>query len=78
MPLRDFRNVEYYRIQLDDSWDIQTMLVPFEIPYEHCIDYIFSELVGLNLTDNLGNIAICSFPDSVAIASLVHHEEGDT
>jgi len=62
MPLRDFRSVEYYRIKKDNSWDTQNILVPIEIPYEQCVDYIMSELSGLKLTDNIQTIAICKFP----------------
>jgi hypothetical protein len=64
MPLRDFRSVEYYRIKKDNSWDTQFILVPFEVPYEQCVDYIWGELSGLNLTDNLQSIAIYNFPEN--------------
>jgi len=64
MPLRDFRNVEYYRLKKDTSWDTQSMLIPFEIPYEHCIDYIWDELTGLKMIDNIQSISISNFPES--------------
>ena len=64
MPIREFRNVEYYRIKKDNSWDTQFIMVPFEIPYESCIDYIWGELVGLNLSDNIQSISICNFPEN--------------
>lgn len=64
MPLRDFRNVEYYRIKKDNSWDIKTIMIPSDVPYEHCIDYILTELTALGLTDNVKDIAICNFPES--------------
>lgn len=63
MPLRDFRSVEYYRIKKDGSWDTQFVLVPSDVSYEHCVDYIWGELSGLNLTDNLQSVAICNFPE---------------
>jgi len=64
MPLRDFRSVEYYRIKKDNSWDTQSMLIPFEIPYEHCVDYIWGELTGLKMIDNIQSISISNFPES--------------
>jgi hypothetical protein len=65
MPLRDFRFVEYYRIKKDKSWDTQSILIPMEIPYEHCIDYIWGELSGLNLIDDLESISISNFPEII-------------
>ena len=65
MPLRDFRNIEYYRIKNDNTWDTQMVLVPYEIPYEHCIDYIWGEVLELSLSENIQSIAICNFPESV-------------
>jgi len=65
MPLRNFRNVEYYRIKNDNTWDTQTVLIPYEIPYENCIDYIWYQMSDLNLTDNIKTIAICNFPEIV-------------
>jgi hypothetical protein len=64
MPLRDFRSVEYYRIKKDNSWDTQSMLIPFEIPYEHCVDYIWGELTGLKMIDNIQSISISNFPEN--------------
>jgi len=64
MPLRDFRNVEYFRIKKDNSWDTQTILIPFDIPYEQSIDYIWSELTGLKMIDDIQNISISYFPES--------------
>lgn len=63
MPLRDFRNVEYYRIKKDDSWDTAFILIPYETPYEHCVDYIWGELSGMNLIDDLQSVVVCNFPD---------------
>lgn len=63
MPMREFRNVEYYRMKKDNSWDTQFILVPIEVPYESCIDYIWGELVGLKLSDNIQSISICNFPE---------------
>ena len=65
MPARDFRSVEYYRIMKDNSWDTQFIMVPFEIPYEHCVDYIWNELTELKLSCNIQNISICNFPEAV-------------
>ncbi len=65
MPLRDFRTVEYYRIKKDKSWDTQSILIPMEIPYEHCIDYIWGQLSGLNLIDDLESISISNFPETM-------------
>jgi hypothetical protein len=64
MPLRDFRSVEYYRIKKDNSWDTQSMLIPFEIPYEHCVDYIWGELTGLKMINNIQSISISNFPEN--------------
>jgi hypothetical protein len=64
MPLRDFRSVEYYRMKKDNSWDTQTILIPFEIPYEQSVDYIWGEVIALSLSDNIQSIAICNFPES--------------
>jgi|688.fasta_scaffold24801_9 hypothetical protein len=64
MPLRDFRSVEYYRMKKDNSWDTQTILIPFEIPYEQSIDYIWDELNGLKMIDDIQSISISNFPES--------------
>jgi hypothetical protein len=40
------------------------MLIPFEIPYEHCVDYIWGELTGLKMIDNIQSISISNFPES--------------
>jgi hypothetical protein len=61
MPLRDFRSVEYYRIKKDGLWDTQFILIPYEVPYEHCVDYIWGELSGMNLIDDLKAVAVCNF-----------------
>jgi hypothetical protein len=60
MPFRDFRSVEYYRIKKDNSWDTQSML----IPYEHCVDYIWGELTGLKMINNIQSISISNFPEN--------------
>ena len=65
MPIRDFRTVEYYRIKKDKSWDTQSILIPMEIPYEHSIDYIWGQLSGLNLIDDLESISISNFPETM-------------
>ena len=64
MPLRDFRSVEYYRIKKDNSWDTQTILIPFDIPYEQSVDYIWSELGGLKMIDDIQSISISNFPEN--------------
>jgi hypothetical protein len=63
MPLKDFRSVEYCRLKKDFTWDTQHMLVPFELSYHDAISYIWQELKGMNLLDNIENISILSFPE---------------
>jgi hypothetical protein len=76
MSLRDFRNVEYYRLKDDHTWDIQKMLVPVEVPYDHCLEYIWTELVGLDLRNNLQTIAIYNFSNEiVSFSDNVEAEE---
>ena len=63
MLLRDFRSVEYCRLKKDFTWDTQYMMIPFELSYHDAISYIWQELKGMNLLDNIENISILSFPE---------------
>lgn len=62
MPLRNFRNVEYYMIMKDDSWATGRILIPEEIPYEDSVDYIWGELTGMEKIENIKSISISNFP----------------
>lgn len=64
MPMREFRNVEYYRMMKDNSWDTQFIMIPLEVPYEQCVEYIWGEVLALSLSDNIQSIAICNFPEN--------------
>jgi hypothetical protein len=63
MPLRDFRSVEYCRLKKDFSWDTQHMLIPFELSFDEAATYIWNELNGMNLLNDIQNITILVFPE---------------
>jgi hypothetical protein len=67
MSTSELRKVEYYRIKKDNSWDTEVALIPFEIPYENSVDYIWHILSDLNLTKDIHTIVICSFSEEIVI-----------
>ena len=67
MSISELRKVEYYRIKKDNSWDIEVTLIPFEIPYENSVDYIWYTLSDLNLTKDIYTIVISTFSEEIVI-----------
>lgn len=67
MSISELRKVEYYRIKKDNSWDTEVALIPFEIPYENSVDYIWYTLSDLNLTKNIHTIVISTFSEEIVI-----------
>lgn len=70
MYTSELRKVEYYRIKKDNSWDTEIALIPFEIPYENSVDYIWYILSDLNLTEDIQTIVICSFSEEIVIKKI--------
>jgi hypothetical protein len=67
MSTSELRKVEYYRIKKDNSWDIEVALIPFEIPYENSVDYIWYTLSDLNFTKDIHTIVISTFSEEMII-----------
>ena len=67
MSISELRKVEYYRIKKDNSWDIEVALIPFEIPYENSVDYIWYILSDLNVTEDIHTIVISTFSEEIVI-----------
>jgi hypothetical protein len=67
MSISELRKVEYYRIKKDNSWDIEVALIPFEIPYENSVDYIWYTLSDLNLTQDIHTIVISTFSEEIVL-----------
>jgi hypothetical protein len=67
MSISELRKVEYYRIKKDNSWDTEAVLIPFEIPYENSVDYIWYTLSDLNLTKDIHTIVISTFSEEIVI-----------